>query len=341
MTTADAVASITKTVNEADMQLIVSHPYGETGFCAYIRSPLELDVVPQKLREAFGVVELVERWEDLPPIAPTQGQSELAFTIPAYIDDHPNTKNLQTLFAERFATVELESITPSAEELEQIGLNRYITASKKVLAVILYMGYVESCKVSPLILYRLEGPAPDDVFEAVKQIADRYLEKYRFDIADYAEDEWNWEKRACCVATKSYTPEKQFCQDSSCDAPLLTEAFDPERFKDWLYSLPGLSNDRYGGGFEDAWWEFDGVERLFDMPKEAVIQIREQAEEYLTLCVDPNKLTGESRERLDSWIQDYRENYCPVRFKDVNIEEATVEYIIRKEIKRLSEEKLM
>ena len=54
------------------------------------------------------------------------------------------------------------------------------------------------------------------------------------------------------------------------------------------------------------------------LPPEAVIEIGENAEHLLTLCVDPKNLTGESRQRQEAWIKNRTEESLSKRIKRVS-----------------------
>jgi len=299
----------------------------------YIRSKLEAIALAKILEEKFPANPAEENeeteivWQSLVEHSP--------FDIPEWLNDKKNTNvnSIQLEFSSKYPIDEpLQTITPTPAELQRLAAHRHLIESKEIRAVVLYCGYVEDSKVSPLILRLTQGPIPEDVVSAVKNVAANYLTKYRNSVGFNV-------GAACCKATKKYEPERHFCSDENCDQPLCSDAFDPDDFIQYVNALPGQTYDQYGGEELENWWEYDGTKPLTELPAEAIVQIREKAETYLCLCLDPSSLKGESQTRLKDHIEAtldwFRSLYS---YEKLSKEQVTVDYVINREIKRLSEE---
>ena len=301
---------------------LISRNLGDGTFYIYLRTLLNLQEFGIELRKIFNLPEKSASLDNLPEICPISWHQETAFFIPEYLELSPNSdkENIQDLFMRHspFTIPQyMDELTPTNEELETLSEHRAIKNRKSIYAIALYCGYAESAKVAPLIIFYNGREPHKDAVLAFKALANSFRKKYQILLNDCCVGrDFTLRDKPCCMTTKKEDSEKHFCKE--CKNPLNSEAFDPEQFSQWIYDISGENCDGYGGDDLEDWWEFDGVSRLMQLPPEAVIEIGENAEHLLTLCVDPKNLTGESRQRQEAWIKNRTEESLSKRIKRVS-----------------------
>lgn len=173
------------------------------------------------------------------------------------------------------------------------------TPQPPISFVVLTMGYVESGRVSPLILHYNAGRPLTSPLKALHDIAVCLFDKYLYD-TEYQRKVKLTNK--CCVTSRaSAGPDDTHC--AKCGEKISGEAVDFDYFKDWIYDLPSQNADSWGEELNN-WWPWDSVTDILKQPESPPFEIFENAEILLTSLLEPEDVGEEHRESLQAWMEE-------------------------------------
>jgi len=167
--------------------------------------------------------------------------------------------------------------------------------------VVLTMGYVESGRVSPLILHcNAAGPFLSPL-KALHDIAVCLFDKYLYD-TEY-QRKVKLVKKCCRDSQAVAGPDDFHC--AKCGGNIEPDGVDFDLFKDWIYDLPSQNADSWGEELAN-WWPWDSVTDILKHPEWPPFEIFENAEILLTSLLEPDDVTEEHRESLQAWMEESR-----------------------------------
>jgi hypothetical protein len=163
--------------------------------------------------------------------------------------------------------------------------------------IALYMGYVESGAIAPLLLENESGVAFTDAKAALKHLASSLFQKYLSDNS-YNLEATQYPKECCDFALKKKKRTPKFCEE--CGARLVAEVIDQDDYTQWIYDLYTKNADNFGEELLH-WWPWNSVLTLVSCKSEEVIEIRENAEQLMAALLEPEMVPDEYKKTIKSW----------------------------------------
>lgn len=157
-----------------------------------------------------------------------------------------------------------------------------------IKAIVLHFGYVEESFAS-FIVFTDPDARFSTRYKAIQDLARNLLNMYHSKTDPYI-------TAKCCKGNKDTGA--TYCPD--CGRKINRNPIELEGFSEWVDRLWQATTDGWGYCEEHLdWWPWNTLTELIELDANEIAEIREKAEDYLTLFFDGTELDGAIKEQVE------------------------------------------